>query len=127
MNVLLDTHLFLLFDFGSPLLEKNMRFFVAPEPNRLCQRRLDLGDTAIKGRAGKLIYEGAPRTPAADAGFVELAIDAADAETAGALDWSHRDPIDRMLVAVLEQRFDPFVAADARLRVPKDIAVMWAG
>ncbi len=99
MNVLLDTHLFLLFDFGSPLLSKGTRGFISRTDQTVYVNAVSFWEIAIKRRAGKLIYDGAPRTPAADAGFVELAIDAADAETAGALDWSHRDPFYRMLVA----------------------------
>ena len=83
-------------------------------------------EIAIKRRAGKLIYDGAPRTAAADAGFVELDIDAADAETAGALDWSHRDPFDRMLVAQCLNRSLTLVTADAKLRARRDIPVLAA-
>ena len=84
-------------------------------------------EIAIKRRAVKLAFKGSARTAAADGGFLELVIDAADAETAGALDWDHRDPFDRMLVAQCLNRSLALMTADARLRARDDIAVLWAG
>ncbi len=60
-------------------------------------------------------------------GFLELPIDAADAELAGELDWSHRDPFDRKLVARCLNRDPTLVTTDARLGAWDEIAVMWAG
>jgi PIN domain nuclease of toxin-antitoxin system len=61
---------------------------------------------------------------AGDARFVELDIDADDAETAGALDWRHRDPLDRMLVAQRLNRSLTLVTADAKLRARDDIPIL---
>jgi len=48
-------------------------------------------------------------------------------KTAGALEWSHRDPFDRMLAAQCLNRGLTLVTADARLKAQGDLAVIWAG
>ena len=84
-------------------------------------------EIAIKQRAGKLALKGSPRAAALAAGFSELAVGGADAETARGLNWDNRDPFDRMLVAHCLNRDLALVTADPRMRVRNDIAVMWAG
>lgn len=83
-------------------------------------------EIATKRRIGKLRYEGSPRAAAAGAGFSELPVDGADAELAGALDWDHRDPFDRMLVAQCLNHSLTLVTADAALRARPDVAALWA-
>jgi hypothetical protein len=60
------------------------------------------------------------------AGFSELAIGGADAETPSALDWDNRDPFDRVLVAHCLNRDLALVTADARFRARNNIAVVRA-
>jgi PIN domain nuclease of toxin-antitoxin system len=62
----------------------------------------------------------------AAAGFTELAIGADDAELAGALDWEHKDPFDRMLVAQCRGPGLSLVTADAALRGRVEIPIVWA-
>ncbi len=127
MSFLLDTQVFLWFEFGSTRLSESARDRILRTERTVYVSAVSFWEIAIKRRAGKLAYEGSPRAAASDAGFVELSIDAADAELAGGFDWSHRDPFDRMLVAHCLNRDLTLVTADARLRARGDIAVMWAG
>lgn len=127
MSLLLDTHVFLWFEMGSIRLSRALRKTIARSDERVFVSAASFWEIAIKRRLGKLVVEGSPRAAAAAAGFVELPIDAADAETAGALDWAHRDPFDRMLVAHCLNRAMTLVTADAALRVRSDIAIIWAG
>jgi PIN domain nuclease of toxin-antitoxin system len=124
LSFLLDTHVFLWFDLGSPRLVERVRSVISRTDQPVYVSAASFWEIAIKRRDGKLIYEGAPRTAASDAGFVELDIDAADAERAGALDWEHRDPFDRMLVAQCANRSLTLVTADAKLRTRDDIAIL---
>ncbi len=101
-----------------------LRKTIARSDERVFVSAASFWEIAIKRRNGKLILEGSPRAAAAAAGFVELPIDAADAETAGALNWEHRDPFDRMLVAHCLNRAMTLVTADAALRARPDIAVI---
>ncbi len=127
MSFLLDTQVFLWFEFGSTRLSESARDRILRTERTVYVSAVSFWEIAIKRRAGKLAYEGSPRAAASDAGFVELSNDAADAELAGGFDWSHRDPFDRMLVAHCLNRDLTLVTADARLRARGDIAVMWAG
>ena len=126
MSLLIDTHVFLWFESGSRKLSPGLRKTIAQEPD-VYVSAASFWEIAIKGRTGKLEVAGSPRAAALASGFLELAIDGADAETAGALDWDNRDPFDRMLVAHCLNRDLKLVTADTRLRVRDYIAVMWAG
>jgi PIN domain nuclease of toxin-antitoxin system len=126
LSFLLDTHVFLWLDAGSPRLSKRARALILRTDHPVYVSAASFWEIAIKRRDRKLSYEGAPRTAAADAGFIELDIDAADAELAGGLDWSHRDPFDRMLLAQCLNRSLTLVTADAKLRARDDVAVLWA-
>lgn len=126
MSFLLDTHVFLWLDAGSPRLSKRARALILRTDQAVYVSAASFWEIAIKRRDGKLSYEGAPRTAAADAGFVELDINAADAELAGGLDWSHRDPFDRMLLAQCLNHSLTLVTADAKLRSRDAIAILWA-
>jgi len=125
--VLLDTHILLWFESGSPKLARDIRKRIVHFDSRVFVSAASFWEIAIKRRMGKLVLNGSPRAAARAAGFVELPIDAADAELAGALDWAHRDPFDRMLAAQCVNRAMPLVSADAAFRARGDIAILWAG
>ena len=126
MSFLLDTHVFLWFEFGSTRLSEIARDHILRTDRTVYVSAASFWEIAIKRRAGKLAYDGSPRAAASDAGFVELSIDAADAELAGGLEWSHRDPFDRLLVAHCLNRDLTLITADATLRARGDVAVLWA-
>jgi PIN domain nuclease of toxin-antitoxin system len=126
LSLLVDTHVFLWFESDSPRLSKRARALIRRTDEAVYLSAASFWEIAIKRRGGRLVYEGSLRAAARDAGFIELAIDALDAETAGALDWDHRDPFDRMLVAQSLNRSLTLVTADAALRTRGDIAVLWA-
>jgi PIN domain nuclease of toxin-antitoxin system len=127
LTFLLDTHVFLWFETRSARLSDEAAAVIRRTDVPVYVSAASFWEIAIKRRLGKLAYDGSARAAAADAGFEELAIDAADAETAGALDWDHRDPFDRMLVAHCLNRALTLVTADPALRARKDVAVVWAG
>jgi PIN domain nuclease of toxin-antitoxin system len=126
VSLLLDTQVFLWFETGSAKLGDFLRRTIGRERDVYVSAASFL-EIAIKQRAGKLTLEGSPRAAALAAGFFELAIGGADAETASALDWDNPDPFDRMLVAHCLNRDLALVTADPRFRARNDIAVMWAG
>lgn len=127
MSFLIDTHVFLWFQSDATRLSARARALIRRTDQPIYLSAVSFWEIAVKRRLGKLVYNGSPRAAAAEAGFVELAIDAADAETAGALDWDHSDPFDRMLVAHCLNRGLTLITADKRLSARDGIAVMWAG
>jgi len=126
VSLLIDTQVFLWFQSESTRLVDRLRKAIAEEPDIYISAAA-FWEIAIKRRTGKLGFEGSPRAAALAAGFLELPIDGADAETAGALDWDNRNPFDRILVAHCLNRDLTLVSADSRLRSRRDIAMIWAG
>jgi PIN domain nuclease of toxin-antitoxin system len=127
LSVLIDTHVFLWFQTSSHRLSHRVRALIEDPNKTIYLSAASFWEIAIKRRAGKLSFNGPLRAAAADSGLLELDIDAADAETAGALDWDHRDPFDRMLVAQCLNRSLTLVTGDARLRARDDIPILSAG
>ena len=126
MSLLIDTHVFLWFQSESKRLGDRVRKMIAEEPEVYVSAAA-FWEIAIKRQSGKLAFEGSPRLATLAAGFLELPIDGADAETAGGLDWDNHDPFDRVLVAHCLNHDLTLVTADARLRTRGDIALLWAG
>ena len=126
MRALLDTHVFLWFQSGWRRLSNDARGLIRRTDQAVYVSAASFWEIAIKRRAGKLAFRGSARAAARAAGLLELDIDAADAERAGELDWDHRDPFDRMLVAQCLNHELTLITADARLKARGDIAVMWA-
>lgn len=126
MNILIDTHVFLWFQTGSPKLSRRARALIEDPDRTIYLSAASFWEISIKRRAGKLAFSGPLRAAAADSGLLELHIDAADGDAAGALEWGHRDPFDRMLVAQCLNRSLALATADAVLRKRDDIAILWA-
>ena len=124
--MLIDTHVFVWFQTRSHRLSPRVRTLIEDPGQTIYLSAASFWEIAIKRRAGKLAFNGPLRAAAADSGLLELDIDAADAEIAGALDWDHRDPFDRMLVAQCLNRSLTLVTADAKLRARNDIPVLSA-
>lgn len=127
MSVLIDTHVFIWFQTGSPRLSRRVRALIEDPDQTIYMSAASFWEIAIKRRARKLAFTGPLRAAAANSGLLELEIDAADGELAGALDWDHRDPFDRMLVAQCRNRSLTLATADAVLRGRRDIPILWAG
>jgi PIN domain nuclease of toxin-antitoxin system len=127
LSFLIDTHVFIWFETGSNRLSRRARALLEDANETAYFSAASFWEIAIKRRAGKLAFKGSARAAAADAGLLELDINAADAEIAGDLDWDHRDPFDRMLVAQCLNHNLTLLSADARLRARQDIGVIWAG
>jgi PIN domain nuclease of toxin-antitoxin system len=127
LSFLIDTQVFIWFETGSNRLSRRARALLEDANETAYFSAASFWEIAIKRRAGKLAFKGSARAAAADAGLLELDINAADAEIAGDLDRDHRDPFDRMLVAQCLNRNLTLVSADPRLRARPDIGVIWAG
>lgn len=70
----------------------------------------------VKKRSGRLEFSSSIFEVAADNEFTTLDISVADASLAGSLDWDHKDPFDRMLVAQALERGLTLVTADESMR-----------
>lgn len=113
---LLDTHAFLWWIADSRRLSGPARGVIADESNDIVVSAASAWEIATKFRIGKLPGCEAVAVDIAGhiagQGFEELAIGVADAERAGHLPGTHRDPFDRMLAAQALARGFPVVSID---------------
>ena len=116
MNLLLDTHVFLWWDSKAPELQPGARSLIRDPNNAVYVSAASVMEIAIKRRSGKLAFTGSVRDAIVRSEFLALAIEADDAEDAGALDWDHRDPFDHLLVAQALRRSLVFLTVDAAIR-----------
>jgi PIN domain nuclease of toxin-antitoxin system len=102
VRLLLDTHVLLWATLKPELLPERLRRQLLNPDHTLILSAATAWELSIKHHLGKL-PEAAPMLAFAEVarqlGAETLSISAAHAVQAGALDWAHRDPFDRMLVA----------------------------
>ena len=127
MNVLLDTHVFLWWDSQDEALNEATRALIADPVNQVFVSAASIWEIAIKRRLKKLDFCGSAVAAIGANGFHELPILPADAENAGALEWQHNDPFDRLLVAQARRLTFTLATADAAIRGYPSVAQMWAG
>lgn len=102
MRLLLDTHVLLWATLKPELLPQRLQLQLLNPEHTLILSAANAWELSIKHHLGKL-PEAKPLLAFTDVarqlGADVLSISAAHAVQAGALDWAHRDPFDRMLVA----------------------------
>ena len=99
MRLLLDTHVFLWWNWADPRLPVAMRAAVASPANEVFVSAASVWEIAIKRATGKLAFMQPIALAIEGHGFSRLAISVEHAEWAGRLPTLHRDPFDRLLVA----------------------------
>ncbi|WP_291431165.1 type II toxin-antitoxin system VapC family toxin [Deinococcus sp.] len=119
MNLLLDTHILLWATLQPALLPGAWQTTLLDSRNRLILSAATAWELSIKHRSGRL-PEAAPllldfHAVAARLGAKVIDISPAHAVRAGALDWDHRDPFDRMLVAQATEHGLTLMTVDASI------------
>ncbi len=129
MTLLLDTHV-LIWALASPnRLPDSVRMRVADRRETLVVSAASAFEIATKHRLGRL-PEAAALVHSFDDQVARLgadliAIEVRHAITAGSLDWTHRDPFDRMLASQAMSEGFELVSADAVFAGLPGLAVMW--
>ena len=126
MDLLLDTHVLLLWDQDDPHLSQEAREAIADGDNRVYVSAASPWEIAIKARKGKLRFKGSPAALIEANGFLPLAISPAHGEAAGSLDWAHHDPFDRILVVQARSERLVLVHADPVIRRVGSLTQLWA-
>lgn len=127
MNLLLDTHVFLWWDSQNKALNADTRALIAGPAKKVFISAASIWEIAIKRRLKKLDFRGSAVAAIGANSFHELPILPIDAENAGALDWPHNDPFDRMLVAQARRRTFTLATADTAIRTYPNVAQIWMG
>ena len=99
MKLLLDTHVLLWWLDEPTLLSAAARAAIQDPANSVAVSAAVVWEIAIKRGLGKLIAPPDLKAAIADCGFQLLPITAEHALRTEGLEWHHRDPFDRMLVA----------------------------
>lgn len=113
--LLLDTHVVLWWVLASPRLRGSWIEAITDSGNTVGVSSASVWEVEIKKRRGKLQFVHDLLSIATDYGFSMVPISAEDARLAGSLEWDHRDPFDRMLVAQSIERRMTLVTDDAAI------------
>jgi PIN domain nuclease of toxin-antitoxin system len=119
VRLLLDTHAFLWYVWGSSSMSATARGLVEDEANESLVSAASLWEIAIKVSTGKLALNGPfnlLKSDHVDAnGFRLLPIEFEHSVIVSELPFHHKDPFDRLLVARSLAENIPLVSADAQL------------
>jgi PIN domain nuclease of toxin-antitoxin system len=129
MRLLLDTHALVWWWTDDPRLPRAAREAIAEPDNLVLVSAASAWEIATKHRLGKWtavapLVEGFAELLRRSR-FAALPITGAQALLAGTLDWAHRDPFDRMLLAQARDQAASLVSGDAVFQ-GCDVAVIWA-
>lgn len=116
--ILLDTNALLWLVSTPDTIAPSIRETLADQTNELIVSAASAWEVAIKTRIGRL--HGGPLLSAwdetlASMNAADLAIDSADTVLAGQLNWNHKDPFDRMIIAQAARRGLTIATSDARI------------
>jgi PIN domain nuclease of toxin-antitoxin system len=116
--ILLDTNALLWLVSTPDKIAPPVRDTLADQTNELIVSAASAWEVAIKTRIGRL--NGGPLLSAWDETLAsmhaaDLAIDSADAALAGQLNWNHKDPFDRIIVAQAARRGFTIATGDDRI------------
>lgn len=117
MELLVDTHVALWWALDPTSLLPQASELIARSDNTVFFSAASAWELAIKVRSGKLTLDVTRLIDQlARDGFRMLGIGLTDAITAGELEWAHRDPFDRMLVAQSRTQRLQLVTRDEAIR-----------
>lgn len=99
MRILLDTHVFLWWNWRDGKLPEHLRKAIEAAQNVVFVSVVTVWEIAIKRASGKLTFDAPIGLAIEGHRFRSLPITVEHAEWAGNLPFLHRDPFDRLLVA----------------------------
>ncbi len=116
MRFLLDTHLLLWWLSNSPLLSAQAAELIGDPANTIFVSAVSHWEVWLKSSIGKLrVPAGFGQRMVAES-FVELPLRTEHTSAVAALEWHHRDPFDRMLIAQAIREDLVLLTADKALR-----------
>ena len=115
MKFLLDTHLLLWWLSNSPLLPEQGRHLIADPNNAIFVSADSLWEVWLKSSIGKLSVPSSFARKLAAEKFTDLPLRAEHTPVVAMLEWHHRDPFDRMLIAQAQSENLVLLTADRAL------------
>ncbi len=123
-RLLLDTHVFLWWAQASSSIRANWIDAIVSESNSVHVSAVTAWEIETKKRIKKLEFEDAVGPVAVEFGFDTLSVTMEHASLAGSLDWEHRDPFDRMLVAQALSNDMVLLSADDAMKSAPGVRVL---
>jgi PIN domain nuclease of toxin-antitoxin system len=99
VKFLLDTHLVLWWLSNHPLLPTEARQLIGDPGNTIFVSAVSVWEVWLKSSIGKLVVPSGFAEKLAAEPFADLPLSAAHTPALAMLEWHHRDPFDRILIA----------------------------
>jgi PIN domain nuclease of toxin-antitoxin system len=123
-RLLLDTHVFLWWAQASPRVRARWVEEIVDVSNTVHVSAVTAWEIETKKRIKKLQFDDDVGIVASEFGFASVPVTMGHASLAGALDWEHRDPFDRMLVAQALSDDMVLVSADDVMKSAPGVRVL---
>ena len=123
-RLLLDTHVFMWWIKADHRITRAWLEAILNETNTVHVSAVTAWEIETKKHIKKLKFDYSVASVAAKAGFEHLSITMDHAALAGALEWEHRDPFDRMLVAQAVANDMTLVTSDRAIKSAPGIRVL---
>ena len=123
-RVLLDTHVFVWWIDQPGKVRTAWLDTILDPSNDVHVSAVSAWEIETKKRLGKLTFDHEVSVVASEFQFDDLAISMVDAALAGSLEWEHRDPFDRMLVAQALSNDMVLVSADDAMKSAPGVRVL---
>jgi len=123
-GVLIDTHVFLWWVSWSARIKDEWTTLMTDSANTVYLSAASAWEIETKRRINKLDFEDDVAAIGEKFGFEELAVSISDAALAGSMDWDHRDPFDRVLVAQAIRAGLVILSADEAMRSAPGVRVL---
>jgi PIN domain nuclease of toxin-antitoxin system len=123
-RILLDTHVFIWWAEADSRVLAEWIELVVDADNEVYVSAVTAWEIETKKRIGTLSFDHDLMTKMREFEFVGLSISLDHATAAGALDWGHRDPFDRILVAQASTDNMLLLSADSAMKSAPGVKVL---
>ncbi len=123
-RLLLDTHIFMWWVKSDPKIRRPWLDAILDSSNSVHVSAVTAWEIETKKRIKKMDFDDDVSGAVAEFGFEALSVTMHHATVAGALDWEHRDPFDRMLVAQAIANDMVLISADDVMKSAPGVRVL---
>jgi PIN domain nuclease of toxin-antitoxin system len=123
-RLLLDTHVFVWWTRADSKIRQSWVDEILDDVNSVYVSAVTAFEIETKKRIRKIDFDDEVAKVVSGFGFEQLSMTMAHASAAGALDWDHRDPFDRLLVAQAIENDMVLVTADAAVKSAPGVRVL---
>jgi PIN domain nuclease of toxin-antitoxin system len=123
-RILLDTHVFIWWVEADSRVAREWVELIVDADNEVYVSAVTAWEIETKKRIGELAFDHDVTAKMREFEFAGLPISLDHASAAGALDWNHRDPFDRILVAQASREYMTLLSADSTVKSAPGVRVL---